>query len=392
MIDGNRGRSHDEVEADPRVGLEDRGDSAGVLLSDDGLSRGDEAAAAGRGLAGTRDVGGAGSVSPGDLSGDRAPRRRWPRIGLGRRLVAHGVKADHVTVLGLLIAAVTGWVIATGHLWVGVALVTTGGLMDTLDGAVAKAAGTSSKRGAFLDSVTDRVADGLIFGGVAWYFAAGPGKDPKLAILPLAILGVGNVISYERAKAESLGYVAKGGLMERAERLILLGAALAFYWVLVPLLWALFGLCVLTAVQRFVKVWRQASADMPGAASSARTAGGSSAPARGSETAARRLSGTLADGHVRVWRPARVESRWREWREASASNRRPRVTTGSRASRGRSRRREEPLSIRVRRMLGSELGVGVGRGPSPGRGQPKRHEKAGERAAAALRRRLGTGR
>ena len=111
--------------------------------------------------------------------------------------------------------------------------------MDTLDGVVAKAAGTASNKGAFFDSVADRVSDALIFGGVAWYFASG--SDPRLAVLPFAIFGVSAVISYERAKAESLGYDAKGGLMERAERLILLGVALLLHVIFVPLLGAAAG-------------------------------------------------------------------------------------------------------------------------------------------------------
>ena len=138
-----------------------------------------------------------------------------------------GVTANQVTVVGILLAGVTGVMIGLGRFWIGVVLLTVGGLMDTLDGVVAKAAGTASKRGAFFDSVADRVADALIFGGMAWYLASG--HNPRLALLPFAILGVSAVISYERAKAESLGYDAKGGLMERAERLILLGIALALH-------------------------------------------------------------------------------------------------------------------------------------------------------------------
>ena len=106
--------------------------------------------------------------------------------------------------------------------------------MDTLDGVVAKAAGTASKKGAFLDWSPTGSRMPCIFGGVAWYLAVG--KDPKMALLPFAILAVSAVISYERAKAESLGYDAKGGLMERAERLILLGVALLLHFILVPLL------------------------------------------------------------------------------------------------------------------------------------------------------------
>ena len=99
--------------------------------------------------------------------------RFWRNLQLGKRLVRHGVSANQVTCLGVLLAAATGVVIGLGYFPVAIVLLTTGGLMDTLDGVVAKAAGTASKKGAFLDSVADRVADALIFGGVAWYFAAG---------------------------------------------------------------------------------------------------------------------------------------------------------------------------------------------------------------------------
>ena len=82
-------------------------------------------------------------------------------------------------------------------------------------------------------------------------------------MLPMAVLGTSTVISNERAKAESLGYQAKGGLMERAERIIALAAGLAIPALLVPVLWLMLVLTSFTAVQRFVKVWKQASADRP---------------------------------------------------------------------------------------------------------------------------------
>jgi len=241
-------------------------------------------------------------------------------FGVGARLARHGVTANEVTVVGILLAGVTGVTIGLGHFWVAVVLLTVGGLMDTLDGVVAKAAGTASKKGAFFDSVADRVSDALIFGGVAWYFASG--SQPRLAVLPFAILGVSAVISYERAKAESLGYDAKGGLMERAERLILLGVALLFHVTLVPLLGLLLALSAFTAVQRFAKVWRQASPEL---ASSESTRG--------------------------AWRRGRVESRWQAWREPRAAGTRRRATTPSRV---RARRRDEPLGVRLRRVLATE--------------------------------------
>ncbi len=287
-----------------------------------------------------------------------------PRRGPGPFLARHGVTADQVTLAGLVMAAATGAVIALGYLWGGVALVAVGGLMDTLDGSVAKAAGSSSRRGAFLDSVSDRVADGFMFGGLAWYLAAG--RTPVYAILPFAILAVGNVISYERAKAELLGWEAKGGLMERAERLIFLAIALLFNVVLIPLLLALLALCIFTALQRFLKIWRQATAEL-----------------RGEPMAARRQPAAIGN-----WRPAKVESRWLEWRRARLSGRSLERPMG-RSSRSR-RRDTVPLSTRVRAMLASER-AGVATRPSA-RLSSRHRQRRSEKAASALSRRLGSGR
>ena len=79
-----------------------------------------------------------------------------------------------------------------------------------------------------------------------------------MAMLPFAVMALSSLISYQRAKAESLGLDAKGGLMERAERVVLLCIGLLFEPLLVPVLWVMLVLTVVTAVQRFVKVWRQA--------------------------------------------------------------------------------------------------------------------------------------
>jgi CDP-diacylglycerol--glycerol-3-phosphate 3-phosphatidyltransferase len=82
-------------------------------------------------------------------------------------------------------------------------------------------------------------------------------------MLPLALLAAAQIISYQRAKAESLGLHARGGIMERAERTFALGFGLYYDSVLVPILWVMLALTCLTAVQRFVKVWRQASVPPP---------------------------------------------------------------------------------------------------------------------------------
>jgi CDP-diacylglycerol--glycerol-3-phosphate 3-phosphatidyltransferase len=123
---------------------------------------------------------------------------------------------------------------------------------------LAKASNTSSQRGAFFDSTVDRFADALLFGGVAWYFAV-DGRPAYIVMLPFAVMALSSVISYMRAKAESLGLDAKGGLMERAERIIALCLGLLFEPLLIPILWVTLALTLVTAVQRFVKVWKQAA-------------------------------------------------------------------------------------------------------------------------------------
>jgi CDP-diacylglycerol--glycerol-3-phosphate 3-phosphatidyltransferase len=176
---------------------------------------------------------------------------------LGDGLRRTRMTPDHLTIAGMVIAIGAAVAIGAGYLPLGLLLVILAALPDLLDGALAKASNTSSQRGAFFDSVVDRVTDALLFGGVAWYFTNE--HSPKTAILPLAVSAVSSVISYERAKAESLGLSAKGGIMERAERIILLCLGLLFPVLLLPIMWIMLILTSVTAVQRFVKVWRQAA-------------------------------------------------------------------------------------------------------------------------------------
>lgn len=185
----------------------------------------------------------------------RAPIERAVRP-VGMLLRRTGLSPDHLTVLGIVVAVAAAFAIGQGALRGGLVLVIAAALPDMLDGALAKASNSASQRGAFFDSVIDRVTDSVLFGGVAWYFASE--KSPHLALLPMAIMGVSSLISYERAKAESLGLYAKGGLMERAERIVVLCIGLLFDSLLVPIMWIMLALTVITAVQRFVQVWRQA--------------------------------------------------------------------------------------------------------------------------------------
>ena len=175
---------------------------------------------------------------------------------IGAALCRVGVSADAVTLVGPVMAAVAAVVIGRGQLILGLVFLILTGLSDALDGPIAKASGTSSVRGAFFDSVSDRVCDALLFCGVAWYL--GSNEPGRIFMLPVALMAAAMLVSYQRAKAESLGFDAKGGLMERAERFIVLGAGLAFSFVLIPVLWAMLVLTAATALHRFAKVWRQA--------------------------------------------------------------------------------------------------------------------------------------
>lgn len=172
---------------------------------------------------------------------------------LGDRLRRAGFTADQITLLGLAASGFTGWAIATGRFGLAAAGLALSGLTDLLDGAVAKSGGTAGPRGAFFDSVSDRISDALVLGGAAWYLA---GRDPQLSVLAFAVAILSFLVSYERTRAEALGLDGRGGLMERAERMFLLGLGLIF-GALVPVLWLLAVLSAVTVAQRFVKVWQQ---------------------------------------------------------------------------------------------------------------------------------------
>ena len=120
---------------------------------------------------------------------------------------------DHLTIAGLVLGVGAAVAIGLGYLPLGLLLVVLAALPDLLDGALAKASGAASQRGAFFDSTVDRITDALLFGGVAWYLASE--YSAHMALLPYALLASSSLISYQRAKAESLGLDAKGGLMER---------------------------------------------------------------------------------------------------------------------------------------------------------------------------------
>ncbi|MCU0270342.1 MAG: CDP-alcohol phosphatidyltransferase family protein [Acidimicrobiales bacterium] len=222
---------------------------------------------------------------------------------VGQNLKRTGVTADHLTLAGVVMALGGAVAIGAGNLPLGLFFLVLAAVPDALDGAVAKASGTASPRGSFFDSVADRVSDALLFGGVAWYFAA----DDRglLVMLPVAVLGASMLISYERAKADALGFDAKVGIMERAERLILLGLGLLFEALLVPVLVVMLVLTLVTAGQRFATVWAQASIERPDPRARRRTA----------RRRARASRAQLRGAGGGTWRTRVAESRRRIGRE-----------------------------------------------------------------------------
>lgn len=183
---------------------------------------------------------------------------------IGVALRRAGVTADVLTVTGIVVAIAGAFVVGNGYLRLGFVFLLLSGIPDLLDGPVAKAAGTSSKRGAFFDSTSDRVSDAFLFGGIAWYLASAEQyRDSRIVILPVAVLASAMLISYMRAKGELLGFDAKGGIMERAERFIAVSVGLIFPEILIPVLWVMLALTIVTAGQRFTKIWKQATNVMP---------------------------------------------------------------------------------------------------------------------------------
>jgi CDP-diacylglycerol--glycerol-3-phosphate 3-phosphatidyltransferase len=177
-----------------------------------------------------------------------------------------GISPDAVTLVGTLgVSAGALAFFPRGELLTGVLVITAFVFSDLVDGAMARATGRSSKFGAFFDSTLDRVGDGAIFGGLVLYFA-GPGDNYLYLCLTLYCLVMGAVTSYARARAESLGMEAKGGLAERADRLvaILVMTGLSDLFDLPVLMyvtiWALALASTETVVRRILMVRRQAIA------------------------------------------------------------------------------------------------------------------------------------
>ena len=140
----------------------------------------------------------------------------WP---VERASLLLGLSPLFYNLLGVAFGAVAGWFFASGRFATGGWAVLLSGVADALDGRVARARGLASPRGAFLDSTLDRFAEVAAFVGLAVAFRA---SGPALAVVAAA-LGGSLLVSYTRARGESQGVLCTAGVMQRAERLLLIG-------------------------------------------------------------------------------------------------------------------------------------------------------------------------
>jgi CDP-diacylglycerol---glycerol-3-phosphate 3-phosphatidyltransferase len=179
---------------------------------------------------------------------------------VGRGIGRTGITPNWLTTFGLVLTGAATWAVANGDLTLGGWILVAGGLMDLLDGAVARATGKATPFGGFYDSVSDRVSDGAILGGIAWYLS----NQPRVFALVVVALVAAQVTSYVRAKAEAIDLTCDIGILERGERAVLLMAALIFHrWLLEPILWLLAIGGTVTVVQRIHHVWCQIDRDIP---------------------------------------------------------------------------------------------------------------------------------
>ncbi len=172
-----------------------------------------------------------------------------------RILSKSGITPNALTFINLALNIVAAYFIATGHFLLGGVLVLVAGLFDLLDGALARFTKQTTRFGAILDSVADRISEAAILCGLLiWYI---PQEEASLEIVLIFVVLIGSfLVSYIRARAEGLGWQCQVGLFTRAERVIVLAIGLLINQIFI-------ALCVLvifvfiTVVQRLVYLWKQ---------------------------------------------------------------------------------------------------------------------------------------
>ncbi len=183
---------------------------------------------------------------------------KTPLDWLASRLLKLGITPNHITLFGLFGTIAAAVLIALGHLTWGGLIAALMAPLDAVDGAMARLRGSTSRFGAFLDSVIDRYDELLLLGGLIFYFN---NQDNQSGIMLTFLAAMGSVlVSYTRARAEGLGLNAKAGILTRIERAIILiiGLLLAKPIFSVGIIAVLANI---TAIQRICRVWQESKAE-----------------------------------------------------------------------------------------------------------------------------------
>ena len=184
---------------------------------------------------------------------------KWFLDPLGGFFNRLGLTPNMMTMFGLLGNSVGAYYLARGEMLTGGLFVLLMTPIDALDGTMARLRGESGDFGAFVDSVTDRYSELIIYGGLLYYFLRQ--GDPLGGLLVFAAASGSVLVSYVKARAEGLGYQAKVGLLTRVERYLVLAPSLVFNQLFIGLaIIAVFA--NITALQRIWHVRDRAHAKM----------------------------------------------------------------------------------------------------------------------------------
>jgi CDP-diacylglycerol--glycerol-3-phosphate 3-phosphatidyltransferase len=166
------------------------------------------------------------------------------------------VSPNSLSAVGVIVTSIGAAVLFTGYIRLAGVLILLGGLCDTIDGLIARSTGKASRFGALLDSSLDRYSEFILFLGIGAYFAVL--KDFSTTISAFIALCGSFMVSYVRARAESLGFEVKVGIMQRPERIVLIGmSALAHIAIFKFAIWLIALLANLTAIQRLRQAYKQ---------------------------------------------------------------------------------------------------------------------------------------
>jgi CDP-diacylglycerol--glycerol-3-phosphate 3-phosphatidyltransferase len=180
------------------------------------------------------------------------------------RLVRWRVQPNTITVASVVVLLGSGVAFGMGLPRMGAFWLLISGLLDILDGKVARRGGMESAFGAFFDSTLDRLGEAVLFSGIAIYFVTTSGQRWPILGLGVALLTLAGsfLVSYARARAEGLGLDCRVGIAQRPERIVGLGLPTLVFgagphgWLLLGLMIALAIVNVITVIQRVAHVYR----------------------------------------------------------------------------------------------------------------------------------------